>query len=96
MLKLARQYPPIANASDALTILRGSWIEVIVGNDLRLSPLINDIGSDLGEDEVIRCRQTAAELWLGAGTLDQRTLLARNLCCLVTSPEDCSFCRRAK
>jgi hypothetical protein len=74
MLKLARQDPPIANASDALAILRGSWIEVIPGNDLRPSPLISDIGTDLGEDEIIRCRQTAAEHWLGTGVLDQRTL----------------------
>ncbi|MGA2794449.1 MAG: hypothetical protein ABSE69_13120 [Roseiarcus sp.] len=74
MLKLGRQGPPIANAGDALTILRGSWIEVIPGNDLRLSPLISDIGTDLGEDETIRCRQTAAEHWLGLGVLDQRTL----------------------
>jgi hypothetical protein len=59
MLKLARQDPPISNASDALAILRGSWIEVIRGNDLRLSPLISDIGADLGQDEIMRCRQTA-------------------------------------
>jgi hypothetical protein len=74
MLKLARQDPPIANAGDALAILRGSWIEVVPGNDLRLSPLIGDIGIDLGQDEIRRCRQTAAEHWLGSGVLDQRTL----------------------
>jgi hypothetical protein len=74
MLKLAHLDPPIANAGDALAVLRGSWIEVIPGNDLRLSPLISDIGTDLGADEITRCRQTAAEHWLGVGTLDQRTL----------------------
>lgn len=74
ILKLAHQNPQIANASDALAILRGSWIEVISGNDLRLSPLISDIGNDLGADEIVRCRRTAAEHWLGTGVLDQRTL----------------------
>lgn len=74
VVKLAHQAPQIANASDALAILRGSWIEVIPGNDLRLSPLIGDIGIDLGADEIARCRWTAAEHWLGSGTLNQRTL----------------------
>lgn len=74
VLKLARQDPQIANASDALALLRGSWIEVIPGNDLRLSPLISDIAHDLGQDESIRCRRTAAEHWLGTGVLNQRTL----------------------
>jgi hypothetical protein len=74
VVKLAHQDPPIAHASDALAILRGSWIEVILGNDLRLSPLISDIGNDLGADEIVTCRRTAAEHWLGTGVLDQRTL----------------------
>jgi hypothetical protein len=74
ILKLARQNPPIANASDLLAVLRGSWIEVVPGNDMRLSPLISDIGADLEADEVVQCRQTAAEHWLGTGALDQRTL----------------------
>jgi hypothetical protein len=74
MLKLAHLDPPISNAGDALAILRGAWIEVVPGNDLRLSPLINDIGNDLGEREVGECWQTAAEHWLSFGALDQRTL----------------------
>jgi hypothetical protein len=74
ILKLARQDPPIANASDLLAVLRGSWIELVPGNDMRLSPLISDIGADLAADEVVQCRQTAAEHWLGTGALEQRTL----------------------
>src|SRR5439155_15290389 len=68
ILKLAQDTPPISNGGDALAVLRGSWIEVIPGGDLRLSPLIADIGKDVPEPEVIQHRRTAAEHWLGDGT----------------------------
>ena len=74
ILRLARNEPVIPNAGDALAILRGSWIEIIPGGDLRLSPLIADIGKDVPEQDVLQQRQTAAEYWLSNRVLDQRTL----------------------
>ena len=50
VLALARDDPSIANAGDALVTLRGSWIEIMPGGDLRLSPLIADIASDVPEE----------------------------------------------
>jgi hypothetical protein len=74
ILRLARDEPSIPNASDALAILRGSWIEIIQGVDLRLSPLIADIGNDVAATEVLQHRKTASEYWLSNRVLDQRTL----------------------
>jgi hypothetical protein len=74
IFKLAQQHSAIPNAGDVLALLRGSWIEVMPANDLRLSPLIADISSDVAEEELIQCRRTAAEHWLTLGALDQRTL----------------------
>lgn len=74
IMRLAQGQPPIPNAGDALAILRGSWIEVIPRNDLRLSPLIADIGQDVLEQERLQWRQIAAEHWLGMRVLDERTL----------------------
>ena len=74
VLELARDDPSIPNAGDALVTLRGSWIEVMPGGDLRLSPLIADIAVDVPEEGKLQYRQTAAEYWLGTRVLDQRTL----------------------
>ena len=74
VIKLAHVAPPIPNAGDALAILRGSWIEPLPGGDIRLSPLIADIGNDVLAEEVMACRGTAAVHWLGDGALNQRTL----------------------
>jgi hypothetical protein len=74
VLALARDDPSIANVGDALVTLRGSWIEVMPGGDLRLSPLIADIASDIPEEGKLQYRQTAAEYWLSTRVLDQRTL----------------------
>ena len=67
VIKLAHVAPPIPNAGDALAILRGSWIEPLPGGDIRLSPLIADIGNDVLAEEVMACRGTAAVHWLGDG-----------------------------
>jgi hypothetical protein len=74
IMKLAQGEPPIPNAGDALAILRGSWIEVMPHDDLRLSPLIADIGQDVLEQDRLRWRQIAAEHWLSMRVLDERTL----------------------
>jgi len=74
ILKLARAHPPLQNASDVLAVLRGSWIEVIPPNDMRLSPLIADIGQDVDQTERLRWRQIAAEYWLSTRVLNNRTL----------------------
>jgi hypothetical protein len=74
VLRLAQGDPSIANPSDLLAILRGSWIEVVPRNDLRLSPLIADIGRDVAEGEALRWRQIAAEHWLSTRVLNERTL----------------------
>ena len=73
-MELARDDPSIPNAGDALVILRGSWVEVMPGGDLRLSPLIADIAVDVPEEGKLQYRQTAAEYWLSTRLLDQRTL----------------------
>jgi hypothetical protein len=74
VLRLAQTNPSIANPGDLLATLRGSWIEVLPRNDLRLSPLIADIGRDVAEGEALRWRQIAAEHWLGTRVLNERTL----------------------
>jgi hypothetical protein len=74
VFKLAHNDPPIPHAGDILAILRGSWIESLPGGDMRLSPLIADIGYDATPAEIMKCRETAAVHWLGNGTLNEHTL----------------------
>ena len=64
MLLTAANNPPIPNASDILAILRGSWIEPLPGGDMRLSPLIADIGHDATPAEKLKCHETAAIHWV--------------------------------
>ena len=59
VIKLSHVAPPIPNAGDALAILRGSWIEPLPGGDIRLSPLIADIGHDVPPEEIVAYRSTA-------------------------------------
>lgn len=73
-VRLAAVDPPIPHPTDELAVLRGSWIEILPSNDLRLSPLIADIGHDVSQDDKRKLQRTASEYWLGTGALDQRTL----------------------
>lgn len=73
-LKLATSSPSLPSGGDALAVLRGSWLEILPMGDLRVSPLIADITSDLSFDEQKRWRQVAAEHWLGTRILNERTL----------------------
>ena len=74
VFKLANNDPPIRHAGDILAVVRGSWIEPLPDGEMRLSPLISDIGHDATSAEKMSCQQTAAIHWLGSGTLNQRTL----------------------
>jgi hypothetical protein len=71
---LAKQEPAIGTAGDALAVLRGSWLELLPDDELRLSPVIADIGDDLDENSVHRWRRVAAEYWLRKRVLNNRTL----------------------
>lgn len=71
---LAKQEPAIGTAGDALAVLRGSWLELLPDDELRLSPVIADIGDDLDEKSVHRWRRVAAEYWLRKRVLNNRTL----------------------
>jgi hypothetical protein len=66
--------PALPNGGDALAVLRGTWLEQVPGGDLRVSPLLTDIVSDVPPDQAREWRCLAAEYWLGKGTLDARTL----------------------
>lgn len=73
-LALAQREPSIPRAGDALAVLRGSWIEIMPRNDLRLSPLITDISNDVPTEDALAFKRIAAEYWLSKRTLDDRTL----------------------
>lgn len=72
--KLANAVPALRTAGDALAVLKGSWLEEIPGGDLRISPLLADIGKDVAEEERKRYLWSAAEYWVSSGSLDARTL----------------------
>ncbi len=74
LLKLAAAEPPIRNATDAISILKGAWLELLPYDDVRVSPLISDIYKDVSPEEQKRWRRIAAEHWLEKRTLDERTL----------------------
>jgi hypothetical protein len=73
-MTLAQREPSIPRAGDALAVLRGSWVEIMPRNDLRLSPLITDISNDVPIEDSLAFKQIAAEYWLSKRTLDERTL----------------------
>jgi hypothetical protein len=47
LLKLAAAEPPLPNAGDAIAVLKGPWLEILPHDDVRVSPLIADIASDV-------------------------------------------------
>lgn len=72
---LCEDPPRIQHPSDALAVLKGSWLEPVAGGeDWRLSPLLSDLGADVPEQLARRWRQIAAEYWISMGPLDARTL----------------------
>lgn len=71
---LAQAAPELPNASDALAILRGTWLEGLPGRDLRLSPLLTDMVADVPQDQARQWRRLAAEHWIKGRKLDARTL----------------------
>ncbi|WP_291821797.1 hypothetical protein [Bosea sp. (in: a-proteobacteria)] len=71
---LAQAAPPLPNASDALAVLRGAWLEGLSGGDMRLSPLLVDMVADVPPDEARQWRSLAAEHWIKGRKLDARTL----------------------
>ncbi|MGD9815185.1 MAG: hypothetical protein AB7Q23_08255 [Hyphomonadaceae bacterium] len=74
VMALAHLAPPIATASDALAVLRGSWLEMLADGDMRISPVIADISNDAAPANAKLWRQAAAEYWLKGGVLNERTL----------------------
>lgn len=72
--QLAVATPALPNGGDALAILRGTWLEQVPGGDLRVSPLLADIASDVPLPHAQDWRRLAAEYWLAKRTLDARTL----------------------
>lgn len=74
LLKLAAAEPRLRSAGDAFAVLKGSWLEVLPHDEVRVSPLISDIGSDVPADVAKRWRRIAALHWLETRTLNERTL----------------------
>lgn len=66
--------PAVVNGRDVLAVLKGSWLEALPNGDMRVSPLLKDIASDVSEKDLKLWRRIAAEHWLSQGTLDERTL----------------------
>lgn len=71
---LAKLVPAIGTASDALAVLRGSWLELLPDGDMRISPVIADISADASADDLQLWRRAAAEYWLSTRVLNERTL----------------------
>jgi hypothetical protein len=74
IMRLASIAPALRTAGDALAVLRGSWLEQLPGGDLRISPLLADMGKDVPTDERQHLLSSAAEYWVLSGSLDARTL----------------------
>ena len=74
VVRLCQADPGISHPGDALTILKGSWIEPALDGGWRISPLLADLGKEAPQDQATRWRQIAAEYWLAKRTLDARTL----------------------
>lgn len=66
--------PPVQYPSDALVLLKGSWLEPVGDGAWRLSPLLSDLTADVPKEQAMRWRQIAAEYWLSKGKLDAHTL----------------------
>ena len=74
LLKLAAAEPPLPNAGDAIAVLKGPWLEILPHDDVRVSPLIADIASDVPAADLKAWRRLAALHWLENRTLNERTL----------------------
>ena len=74
LLKLAAAEPPLPNAGDAIAVLKGPWLEILSHDDVRISPLIADIASDVPATTLKAWRRIAALHWLEKRALDERTL----------------------
>jgi tetratricopeptide (TPR) repeat protein len=74
LLKLAAAEPALPNAGDAIAVLKGPWLEILPHDDVRISPLIADIASDVPATTLKAWRRIAALHWLEKRTLDERTL----------------------
>ncbi len=72
--KLAQASPALVSGTDALSLLRGTWLEILPHGDLRISPLLTDLASDVPPEDAKRWRQIAAEHWLAKRILNERTL----------------------
>ncbi|EJJ31233.1 hypothetical protein [Rhizobium sp. CF142] len=72
--KLGHATPALRTAGDAFAVLKGSWLEELPGGDLRISPLLADIGKEVTDEERKLYRWVAAEYWASDGPLDARTL----------------------
>ena len=71
---LSRDPPEVERPSDALTLLKGTWLEPVAGIGWRLSPLLTDLAADVSPEQAKRWRQIAAVYWLSKKTLNARTL----------------------
>ena len=71
---LCRDPPAVQHPSDALALLKGSWLEPLADGGWRLSPLLSDLSADVPEEQAKRWRQIAAVYWLSKKALDARTL----------------------
>ena len=74
VIRLCQADPGVLHPGDALTMLKGSWIEPALDGGWRISPLLADLGNEAPPDQATRWRQIAAEYWLAKRTLDERTL----------------------
>ena len=74
ILRLAMSPPVLKSGGDAFAVLKGSWLEILPHGQLRVSPLITDVNSDVPPEEVKHWRRIAAEHWLVTRALDERTL----------------------
>lgn len=71
---LGSDAPAIPYPSDALVLLKGSWLEPLPDGGWRLSPLLSDLRAELAPARARRWQQIAAQYWLKKKSLDARTL----------------------
>ena len=71
IVKLASVAPRIANPTDHLSVLRGSWLDLTPDRRLRVSPLIADLSAEVDEHTKSIYRQHAALDWVTVGPLNE-------------------------
>ncbi|HYD84875.1 MAG TPA: hypothetical protein VEA63_12510, partial [Opitutus sp.] len=74
ILRLAEIDPDIEASTDLLALLKGSWLELMPGGDLRVSPLLGDIADDVSDDDKKTWRCTASIHWMAGRVLNERTI----------------------